>query len=130
MAFDVEAWTDYGVAIVGGAAALTGLLFVSSRGQTRTSFGIEIAAFGILVGRALLGLGKDELRDEPRAIVVMDRASPRALITFTLVACGASLLIGHAGGLYWLAGAHVGAVLVGLANAWTFILVAGAHHER
>jgi len=29
MAFDIEAWSDYGVAIVGGAAALSGLLFVA-----------------------------------------------------------------------------------------------------
>ena len=29
MAFDIKAWTDYGVAVVGGAAALTGLLFVA-----------------------------------------------------------------------------------------------------
>jgi hypothetical protein len=26
MAFDIKAWSDYGVAIVGGAAALAGLL--------------------------------------------------------------------------------------------------------
>ena len=29
MAFDIEAWSDYGVAIVGGSAALVGLLFVA-----------------------------------------------------------------------------------------------------
>jgi hypothetical protein len=29
MAFDIKAWTDYGVAVVGGAATLTGLLFVA-----------------------------------------------------------------------------------------------------
>ena len=29
MAFDIEAWSDYGVAIVGAAAALAGLLFVA-----------------------------------------------------------------------------------------------------
>ncbi len=29
MAFDINAWTDYGAAVVGGAAALTGLLFVA-----------------------------------------------------------------------------------------------------
>ena len=29
MAFDIEAWSDYGVAVVGAAAALTGLLFVA-----------------------------------------------------------------------------------------------------
>ena len=29
MAFDIKAWSDYGVAIVGGAGALAGLLFVA-----------------------------------------------------------------------------------------------------
>jgi hypothetical protein len=30
MAFDIRAWSDYGVAVVSGAAALTGLLFVAA----------------------------------------------------------------------------------------------------
>ena len=137
MAFDIQAWSDYGVAVVGGAAALTGLLFVAVSvnsawfssseahrgragqalvlfvvplvtgllllipGQTTTSLGVEIAAFGLLVGRVLLMLGSAKLKDEPRAIVVIDRLSPRAIITTALIACGASLVVGHFGGLYW-----------------------------
>jgi hypothetical protein len=97
MAFDIKAWSDYGVAIVGGAAAPAGLLFVAVSvnsawfssseahrgragqalvlfvvplatgilllipGQTTTALGIEIAAFGLLVGRVLLMLGSAEL---------------------------------------------------------------------
>ena len=163
MAFDIQAWSDYGAAIVGGTAALTGLLFVAVSvngawfssseahrgragqalvffvvplvtgilllipGQTTTSLGIEIAAFGLLVGRVLLMLGSAELKDEPRAIVVIDRASPRLLMTIALIAGGASLIARHFGGLYWLAAADVGALLAGLVNAWVFLLVAGAH---
>jgi hypothetical protein len=52
------------------------------------------------------------------------------LITTALIAGGASLIVGHFGGLYWLAGAHVGALLAGLLNAWIFLLVAGAHTEE
>jgi modulator of FtsH protease len=165
MGFDIEAWSDYGVAMVGAAAALTGLLFVAVSvnsawfsssashrgragqalvlfavplvtgilllipGQTATALGIEIAAFGLVVGRALLALGGAKLSDEPRALVVIDRVSPRSLITLALIVCGASLIVGHFGGLYWLAGAHVGALLAGLLNAWVFLLVAGAHTE-
>jgi hypothetical protein len=165
VAFDIKAWTEYGVAIVGGSAALAGLLFVAVSvnsawfssseahrgragqalvlfvvplvtgilllipGQSTTVLGIEIAAFGLVVGRVLVLLGSAELKDEPRAIVVIDRASPRVLVTLALVVCGASLIAGHFGGLYWLAGAHVGALLAGLLNAWVFLLVAGAHKE-
>ena len=165
MAFDIKAWTDYGVAIVGAAAVLVGLLFVaasvnsawfsSSRahrglagqalalfvvplvtgilllipGETTTSLGIEIVAFGLLVGRVFLAVGSVELKDEPRVLVVIDRVSPRTLVTAALVAGGASLIVGHLGGLYLLAGAHVGALLAGLLSAWVFLLVAGAHRE-
>ena len=167
MAYDIGAWSDYGTAIVGGAAALVGLLFVAvsvntawfssskehrSRagqglvlflvplltgilllipGQSTTALGIEIAAFGLLVGRVLYALGSvEETKDEPRAFVVIDRVSPRRFITVALIVCGASLIAGHFGGLYWLAGAHFGALLAGLLNAWVFLLVAGAHTEE
>jgi hypothetical protein len=166
MAFDMKAWSDYGVAIVGGAAALAGLLFVAGSvksawfssseahrghagqalvlfvvplvtgilllipGQTTTALGIEITAFGLLVGRVIPMLGSAELQDDPRAIVVIDRASPRLLITLAVIVFGASLIAGHFGGRYWLAGAHVGALLAGLLNAWIFLLVAGAHKEE
>jgi modulator of FtsH protease len=165
MAFDIEAWSDYGVAIVGAAAALAGLLFVAVSvnsawfsssdahrgragqalvlfvvplvtgtlllipGQTTTVLGIEIIVFGLVVGRVVLALGGVKLKDEPRAIVVIDRASPRLLVTIALIVGGTSLIVGHFGGLYWLAGAHVGALLAGLLNAWVFLLVAGAHRE-
>ena len=166
MAFDVNAWSDYGVAIVSGAAALAGLLFVAVSvnsawfssseahrgragqalvlfvvplvtgilllipGQSTTTLGIEIAVCGLLVGRVLLMLHSAELNHEPRVLVVIDRLSPRGAITAALIAGGASLVAGRLGGLYWLAGAHVGALLAGLFNAWIFLLVAGAHREE
>jgi hypothetical protein len=166
VAFDIEAWSDYGLAVVGGAAALTGLLFVAVSvnsawfssseahrgragqalvlfvvplvtgilllipGQSTTTLGIEIAAVGLLVGRVIFKLHSAELKDEPRVLVVLDRLSPRGAITAALIACGASLIAGRLGGLYWLAGAHVGALLAGLVNAWVFLLVAGAHQEE
>src|SRR4051794_6984459 len=165
MAFDIKAWSDYGVAIVGAAAVLVGLLFVAVSvnsawfssseahrgragqalvlfvvplvtgilllmpGQSTTALGIEIVVFGLLVGPVLLMLGSAELQDEPWAIVLIDRASPRLLITLALIVCGASLIVGHLGGLYWLAGAHLGALLAGLLNAWIFLLVAGASQD-
>ena len=108
---------------------VTGILLVIP-GQSTTALGVEIAASGLLVGCVLLALGSTKLEGEPRAIVVVDRASPRTLITLALIVCGASLIVGRFGGLYWLAGAHVGALLAGLLNAWVFLLVAGAHTQE
>ena len=63
-------------------------------------------------------LDTGELKGEPRALVVVDRFSPRVLVTVAQVAGGASLIERRFGGLHWLAAAHVGAVLGGLVNAW------------
>jgi hypothetical protein len=162
MGFDIPAWSNYGVAVVSGAAALTGLLFVavsvnsawfvSSKairgragqalvlfivplvtglllvvpGQSTTVLGIEIVAFGLLTGRVLLALGSEKVNDEPQAIVLVDRISPRIILTAALIVAGASLIAGHFGGLYWLLGVHICALLTGLLNAWVFLLSAGA----
>lgn len=163
MGFDIPAWSNYGVAVVSGAAALTGLLFVavsvnsawffSSKairqragqalvlfvvtlvtallllvpGQSTTVLGIEIVAFGLLTGRVLLALGTEKVDDEPRAIVLVDRFSPRVIVTTTLIVAGASLIVGQFGGLYWLLVVHVCALLAGLLNAWVFLVTAGSN---
>lgn len=71
---------------------VTGILLLIP-GQTTTALGIEIAAFGLLVGRVFLVLGSAELKDEPRALVVIDRASPRLLVTLALIVGGESALL-------------------------------------
>jgi hypothetical protein len=162
MGFDIAAWSNYGVAVVGGAAALTGLLFVavsvnsawfwSSKairnragqalvlfiiplvtgllllvpGQSTAALGIEIVVFGLLAGRVLLALSSEKVKDEPRAIVLVDRLSPRVILTTALIIAGVSLIVGRFGGLYWLLAVHIGALLTGLLNAWVFLLAAGA----
>jgi hypothetical protein len=68
------------------------------------------------------------VKNEARAIVDIDRLSPRLIVTIALIVCGVSLIAGHFGGLYWLAGVHVCALLAGLLNAWVFLLAAG-HDE-
>jgi hypothetical protein len=91
---------------------------------------VVLVVAGLLVGRVLLALGHAGLEDEPRSLVFVDRLSPRTLITIALVAGGVSLIVGHLGGLYWLAAAHVCALLAGLLNAWVFLLVAGSEAPR
>ena len=162
MAFDIKAWTDYGVAVVGGAATLTGLLFVAvsvnsawfsssqahrgRAGQALVLFVVPLVSsillvipgqsptiprrrdrrVRLLVGRVMLALGTDPVEDEPRSMVMVDRLSPRLITTIGLIVGGVSLIVGHFGGLYWLAGVHVCALLAGLLNAWVFLLAAGA----
>jgi len=99
-------------------------------GQTTTSLGIEIVAFGALVGRLFLMLDSEALTGEPEAFVIVDRLSPRLLIAAALIAGGASLIAKRYGGLYWLAGAHVASLLFGLLNAWVFVLLAGAQRPK
>ena len=85
MGFDTPAWSDYGVAVVSGAAALTGLLFVA----------VSVNSAWFRSSKAIRGRG-------------------------------ASLIVRRFGGLYWLMGVHVCALLTGLLNAWVFLLAAGA----
>jgi hypothetical protein len=71
MAYDIAAWSEFGVAVVSGAAALTGLLFV---------------------GRALLALGGGRLTGDPEWLVLIDRFSPRLITTAALIVGGVSLI--------------------------------------
>ena len=123
MGFDIAAWSNYGVAVVSGAAALTGLFWSSKAirgragqalvlfiiplvtgllllvpGQSPTALGIEIVVFGLLAGRTLLALRSEAVKDEPRAMALVDRLWPRMIITAALIAGGASLIARDAGG--------------------------------
>ena len=163
MAFDIKAWTDYGVAVVGGAATLTGLLFVAvsvnsawfysseahrgRAGQALVLFVVPLVS-GILL--VIPGQSPTIARCRDRRVrscswaaccsrsvptqsktshdrwCMVDRLSPRLITTIGLIVGGVSLIVGHFGGLYWLAGVHVCALLAGLLNAWVFLLAAGA----
>ncbi len=105
---------------------VTGILLLVP-GQSTTVLGIEFVVFGALVGRVLIALGPDKrVEDEPRSMVLVDRLSPRIVTTAALIAGGVSLIVGHFGGLYWLAFVDVCALLAGLLNAWIFLMAAGA----
>lgn len=138
MAFDINAWTDVNSAWFSSSEAhrgragqalvlfivplVTGILLLIP-GQSTTVLGIEFVVFGALVGRVLIALGPDKrVEAEPRSMVLVDRLSPRFVTTAALIAGGVSLIVGHFGGLYWLAFVHVCALLAGLLNAWIFLM--------
>ena len=60
---------------------------------------------------------------------VLRRSAPRLITTAALIVGGVSLIARGLGGLYWLAGVDVCALLAGLLNAWIFLLAAGAEKE-
>jgi hypothetical protein len=66
---------------------VTGLLLLVPV-QSTTALAIEIVVFGLLAGRVLLALGSEAVKDEPRSIVLVDRLSPRVVITAALIASG------------------------------------------
>jgi hypothetical protein len=68
-------------------------------------------------------------RSAPTGARTIDRFSPRLITTAALIVGGVSLIATRLGGLYWLAGVDVCALLAGLLNAWIFLLAAGAEKE-
>ena len=144
MAFDIKAWTDYGVAVVGGAATLTGLLFVavsvnsawfSSSQAHRGRAGQALVLFVVpLVSSILLVIPGQSPTTLGVGIVVFGLLVGRLMLalgtdpvedeprSMVMVDRLSPRLVG----LYWLAAVDVCALLAGLLNAWVFLLAAGS----
>ena len=157
--YEPEAWFEFGVGIVGAAAALAGLLFVAmsinikrilavptlpSRaggnlllfvlplllgtwllvpGQGTTVLGLEVLVTGLACGGLLLWLIRPSNRSgEGTTFWLLGSLLPSVAITALTVAGGTTLIIGHGGGLYWLAPAVVVAFATGLAGAWVLLV--------
>ena len=103
-AHDPGAWSDFGVAVVGAAAALTGLIFVS----------VSINLARLLAVPALAARAGGS--------VVMVHGAVAAAVAAPMVVAGASLVAGRGGGLYWLVASVVLAVAAGTANAWVLLV--------
>ena len=141
-------WADFTVAVVGAAAALTGLLFVAvslnierilagaaltgrSGGtligilvllpdQPSTALALELVTTGIVAGGSLLWINRPVNRstEEPRASWLLLRVGTSVTISASLVLAGATLLAGTGGGLYRIAPAVLVAFLGGLMTVW------------
>lgn len=104
MAFDIKAWTDYGVAVVGGAAALTGLLFVAVSVNSAWFYSSQAHR-----GRAGQALVLFVMPLVSGILLLIPGQSPTAL--------GIEIVV---------FGVLVGRVLLAeLLNAWVFLLAAG-----
>ena len=157
--YEPEAWFEFGVGIIGAAAALAGLLFVAmsinierilalpklpSRaggnvvlfvlplllgiwllvpGQGTTALGFEALATGLVCGGLLLWLIRPSNRSgEGTTFWLLGSLLPSLALTALTVVGGTTLIIGHGGGLYWLAPAVVIAFATGLAGAWVLLV--------
>ncbi|MGY1706616.1 hypothetical protein ACI79C_18775 [Geodermatophilus sp. SYSU D00697] len=104
-------------------ALLAAGVLVLAPGQPGAALGVEIGAIGLLLAAGTL---PPLLRVRPDAAFPERRVVGAAVIVLVpaaaLVACGATLLAGSGGGLYWLAGAVVLGMAGATANAWVLLV--------
>ena len=153
------AWAEFGIAMVGAAATLAGLVFVAISINLR-----QILAVPTLVGRASEGLltllvalvacallpipGQDaqtlgaiwiaigvafaiialatHLRSIPafreKRAVLAGRVVSHQAVALLLLVAGVSTAAGVGGGIYWIVPASLGAVAVGIVDAWVLLV--------
>ena len=101
------------------------LLLLTPRQPSR-ALGIEITVLGVIhgVGLAIVGRGKREAGRElsSRLARLLDVTTPNMLTTAFVLAAGASVIAGHTNGLYWLVPAVVVGLIIGVLNAWLFLI--------
>jgi len=102
-------------------------LLLVTPGQPSAALGIEIIILGAVhgLGLAMIGRGKRQTEAESHARLARLVAviTPNSLTTGLVLAGGASVLAGHASGLYFLVAAVVIALIGGVANAWLFLIL-------
>jgi hypothetical protein len=98
-------------------------VFCLAPGQSDTAVGVELIAVGLAstVTVALLGRGKAYAGDRGGGALAA-RAGLLAAGTMPAVTGGISLLAGGGGGLYWVLGGIVAAILGGVINAWVLLV--------
>jgi hypothetical protein len=92
-------------------------------GQGTTALGLEVLATGLVCGGLLLWLIRPSNRSgEGTTFWLLGSLLPSLALTALTVVGGTTLIIGHGGGLYWLAPAVVIAFATGLAGAWVLLV--------
>jgi hypothetical protein len=97
-------------------------VLVLAPGQSDLALGLELAGLavllivgsGMLLRRALAGVGGVRVRD-PRVLVALLGTAP-------FLIAGLSLIAGVGGGLYWVLGGVVAALIGGVLNAWVLLV--------
>ena len=97
-------------------------LLLLTPGQSTIALGIELVALALpltiasmaLVDRALKAVGNRALLD-PRRLVVL-------VATVPFIVAGVSLIAEAGGGVYWVLGGVIGAIIGGVLNAWVLLV--------
>jgi hypothetical protein len=102
---------------------VAGLLLVVP-GQPGDALGWELLAIGLAVGTYLLvsDTRVPLSEQETRYTWLFSRIIPDVVSCGCLVVSGATLLARAGGGLYWLVGAVLAAIIFGLINAWVLLV--------
>ena len=92
-------------------------------GQSETALGIELLASALVFGVTIAILSVESLPQgsEP-AYWLWSRMFVRAIAVVPLVVGAISVLAEAGGGLYWIAGAIIGAIIGSVANAWVLLV--------
>jgi modulator of FtsH protease len=91
--------------------------------QGEKALGIEMILFGALLACVLIwvGFGAEKAGGATRGQYLL-RLTLGQLASLPLVAGGISMLVEDGGGLYWLAGAAIAAIVAGLIGAWVLLV--------
>jgi hypothetical protein len=93
-------------------------------GQSRTVFGAELLATGLLSWSIQFGVHLHAARQGlgPSTAVLIGRIALAQAAVFSMPIAGLSLLIGAGGGLYWLVPAVTLSVMVAVLDAWVLLI--------
>jgi hypothetical protein len=106
---------------------LLGALLVSVVGlipaQSHVALGIELLVVSLAIGGVIVALPATHETDEPEPRSwLWSRWGVRLAGTVPLIVGGASVLASSGGGLYWIAGGIVFAIVGAVSNAWVLLV--------
>ncbi|MGI9556580.1 MAG: hypothetical protein ACR2N5_01420 [Solirubrobacterales bacterium] len=97
-------------------------LLLLTPGQTNTALGIELLALSVPLVIASLVLVARALRVGDSSPMVDVRLAAVVIATVPFVVAGVSLIVEAGGGIYWVLGGAVAAIVVGVLNAWVLLV--------
>jgi hypothetical protein len=113
-----------GAAVITLTTPVTFSVLVLVPGQTDVLLGVELVAFGVVVGIALAASLRRGRRGQTALFVpwLLGTAGPSALVAVSIVLAGVGTITTSIGGLSWLAVATVAAIYGGLVQAWVLLI--------